>query len=178
MRSNNQITTSPPVGKSANVTAIFVSPNGTIINPRNSSKPLSATFGIKAISIDNIQINDRNRPYNPTKAYEEKPTSIGGHLKTLWIISIAAAIALTLLRRPKFDRSAVVSYRKPDELEQLFSERKRRYHEDQHPQLVRQQHVQEKAPSRIEKEFMLLKKPSLQVDDTFPAKKIIRKVSL
>lgn len=59
----------------------------------------------------------------------------------LWIISVIGAVALTLFfvylilclwnyrSRPKFDRSHVISYRRPEELDILFEERRRRNNE-------------------------------------------------
>uniref|UniRef100_A0A0N5BA80 Uncharacterized protein n=1 Tax=Strongyloides papillosus TaxID=174720 RepID=A0A0N5BA80_STREA len=121
----------------------------------------------------------------------------------LWIVSVISAVTLTLFfvylilclwnyrSRPKFDRSHVISYRRPEELDILFEERRRRNNEvarlvrETSPRMFNGQetyipnHKDEegKKLSRIEKEVMLLKQTSLQEADP-NTRKNIRKISL
>ncbi|CEF68469.1 Hypothetical protein SRAE_2000312600 [Strongyloides ratti] len=125
-------------------------------------------------------------------------------LVILWIVSVLGAVTLTLIfvylilclwnyrSRPKFDRSHVISYRRPEELDILFEERRRR--NDEVARLVRetsprmfnnhqeilipyQKEDEEKKISRIEQEVMLLKQINPQEVNPL-IRKNIRKVSL
>uniref|UniRef100_A0A0N4ZGC9 Uncharacterized protein n=1 Tax=Parastrongyloides trichosuri TaxID=131310 RepID=A0A0N4ZGC9_PARTI len=124
-------------------------------------------------------------------------------LTILWIVSVIGAVTLTLLfvyiilclwnyrSRPKFDRSHVISYRRPEELDILFEERRKRNDEvarlvretsprmynHQEIHMVNQRESGEEKVSRLEREVMLLKQTSLQEADPF-IRKSIRKVSL